>query len=83
VILDEPTAGLAPAVARALFEEHVTALTRANVAVQLVERGLEHSPWLSGLRHGRRTIAYAYPVSVLLSRGDLGELLLGKTAMAA
>lgn len=37
-LLDEPTANLAPAIARALLEEQVTALARSGAAVLIVEQ---------------------------------------------
>jgi ABC-type branched-subunit amino acid transport system ATPase component len=82
IILDEPTANLAPIFARAVLEEQVRSLAAAGSAVVLVEQraseALGVGDWgylmVAGLIH------LAGPARELLEREDIGELFLGRAA---
>jgi ABC-type branched-subunit amino acid transport system ATPase component len=80
VILDEPSAGLAPAVAGELLENQVPALARSGAAVLLVEQraiqALEHSQWAYVMVGGTEELSG--PAAQILARGDVGELFLGR-----
>ena len=55
LILDEPTAGLSPILARSILDDHVTSLARAGVTILLVEqRAPGHADRRLVLRPGRR-----------------------------
>jgi branched-chain amino acid transport system ATP-binding protein len=85
VILDEPTANLAPALARAVLEDQVAALAGAGSAVLLVEQraseALAVGDWGYLLVAGR--VGMSGPASELLARDDIGELFLGRGDLAA
>jgi branched-chain amino acid transport system ATP-binding protein len=85
IILDEPTSNLAPALARAVLEEHFPALVRAGSAVLLVEQraseALAVGDWGYLLVAGQVSISAA--TSELLARQDIGELFLGRGAHLA
>ncbi len=84
LLLDEPTANLAPELAGAVLREHVRRLADAGCAVLLVEqRALE----------ALRVSDYAYvlvagavevqaPAADLIARRDIGEIFLGRTYAA-
>jgi branched-chain amino acid transport system ATP-binding protein len=84
LLLDEPTANLAPELAGAVLREHVRRLADAGCAVLLVEqRALE----------ALRVSDYAYvlvagavevqaPAADLIARRDIGEIFLGRTYSA-
>lgn len=80
VVLDEPSASVAPAVSTTLLAEQVPALAAAGVAVLLIEQravqALECSDWGYVMVAGR--IEISMPASEVLARGDIGELFLGR-----
>ncbi len=82
LILDEPTAGLAPQLAHELLVEHVTRLASGGVAVLLVEQhaqeALAISHWAYVMAAGQVQLAGAAPA--LAGRPDLGEIFLGRAA---
>lgn len=85
IILDEPTANLAPALARDVLEHQVRALAQAGSAVVLVEQraseALAVGDWGYLLVAGRLSVSAA--ASELLAREDIGELFLGRGAHPA
>lgn len=85
LILDEPTAGLSPELARRFLSDHVPSLAAAGSGLLLVEQrayaALEVSDWSYLLVAGRVELDLA--ASELLSRGDVGELFLGATVEPA
>ena len=80
MILDEPTANLAPAIARNVLHGIVTSLAGSGRAVLLVEQrvslGLEVSSWGYVLTDGR--LRLEEPCKTLQARPDLGKLFLGQ-----
>jgi ABC-type branched-subunit amino acid transport system ATPase component len=82
LILDEPTAGLAPQLAHELLTGHVTRLAGGGVAILLVEQhaheALAISDWAYVMAGGRVQVAEA--ASTLGARDDLGDIFLGTTA---
>jgi len=80
IVLDEPSASVAPAMSTTLLSEQVPALAAAGVAVVLVEQravqALECSDWGYVMVAGR--IEISMPASEVLARGDVGELFLGR-----
>jgi ABC-type branched-subunit amino acid transport system ATPase component len=81
IILDEPTANLAPIFARAVLEEQVRSLADAGSAVVLVEQraseALAVGDW--GYLMVAGLISLAGSARGLLEREDIGELFLGRT----
>lgn len=85
IVLDEPTAGLAPKLAQAVLEEQVTTLAGSGAAVVLVEQraseALAAGDWgyvmVAGL------VSVAGPAVDLLARADIGELFLGRSATSS
>jgi branched-chain amino acid transport system ATP-binding protein len=79
MILDEPTANLAPMLADTLLREHVTRLAAAGKAVLLVEQraraALQIAHWTTVLVSGSTRLE-GRP-SDLLRRPDFEELFLG------
>jgi ABC-type branched-subunit amino acid transport system ATPase component len=82
IMLDEPTANLAPALARAVLEDQVRALASAGSAVLLVEQraseALAVGDWGYLLVAGKVSVSGA--AAELLARDDIGELFLGRRA---
>jgi ABC-type branched-subunit amino acid transport system ATPase component len=82
IILDEPTANLAPALARAVLDDQVGALASAGSAVLLVEQraseALAVGDWGYLLVAGQLNVSGA--AAELLARDDIGELFLGRGA---
>lgn len=80
VLLDEPSAGLAPAVSAQLLEDHVPALVSEGTSVVLVEQrakqALRYSDWAYMLAGGR--VITAGPARQLLESDDLVATLLGQ-----
>ncbi len=80
IIFDEPTANLAPILARAVLEDQVRALADAGSAVLLVEQraseALAIGNWAYLFVAGRVSITAS--ASELLAREDIGELFLGR-----
>jgi ABC-type branched-subunit amino acid transport system ATPase component len=84
MVLDEPTAGLAPQLAQELLREHVIGLARTGVAILLVEQhareALAIADWAYVMASGR--IQLSDRASTLLERPDIGDIFLGRTAGA-
>jgi branched-chain amino acid transport system ATP-binding protein len=85
VVLDEPTANLSPIASSAVLAEQVPALAAAGKAVLLVEQraleALNVSDWAYVMVAGSfRAEAAAHD---MLSRGDIGEMFLGRTITGA
>ncbi len=82
LILDEPTAGLAPQLAHELLTEHVTRLAGGGVAILLVEQhaheALAIADWAYVMSSGRVRLAEA--AGTLGHRNDLGDIFLGAAA---
>jgi len=78
LLLDEPTAGLAPQLARDLLAGEIKRLSSSGVAVLLVEQravaALESADWAYVLRNGR--CSHSCAAHELLSGGKMGELFL-------
>jgi branched-chain amino acid transport system ATP-binding protein len=83
LLLDEPSAGLAPQLSREILTERVGQLAEAGVGVLLVEQramaALEVADWSYVLASGRCVLSCA--ASELLTREDLGAVFLGNTRM--
>jgi ABC-type branched-subunit amino acid transport system ATPase component len=81
LILDEPTAGLAPQLAHELLTEHVTRLAGSGVAILLVEQhaheALAISDWAYVMSAGRVQLSEA--AGDVGRRDDLGDIFLGMT----
>jgi ABC-type branched-subunit amino acid transport system ATPase component len=79
LVLDEPTAGLAPQLAHTVLTEHVAALTRADVAVLLVEQrareALAISDWAYLMVSGE--VQLSASGREVLERPDVGAIFLG------
>jgi branched-chain amino acid transport system ATP-binding protein len=82
LILDEPTAGLSPILARSMLDDHITSLARAGVTILLVEQrarqAMQIADWCYVLVAGRVELNDA--PAALLARTDFGELFLGRSA---
>jgi len=82
LVLDEPTAGLAPQLAHELLTRHVTRLAGSGVAVLLVEQhaheALAISDWAYVMAAGR--VRLSDPAAALARRPDLGDIFLGLAA---
>jgi ABC-type branched-subunit amino acid transport system ATPase component len=82
VILDEPTAGLSPILARSILDDQVTSLAQAGVTILLVEQrahqAMQIADWCYVLVSGRVELDDA--PATLLARPDFGELFLGRSA---
>lgn len=80
LVLDEPTAGLAPKIAHAFLTEHVAQLASQDVAILLVEQrareALTISNWAYVMAAG--SVRLHDRASVLLERDDIGQIFLGK-----
>jgi ABC-type branched-subunit amino acid transport system ATPase component len=80
VLLDEPSAGLAPAVGRQVLAERIPALAQAGTGVLLVEQralqALEHSDWTYVMVGGK--VELSGRAGDIHARGDVGELFLGR-----
>jgi ABC-type branched-subunit amino acid transport system ATPase component len=85
IIFDEPTANLAPALARAVLEDQVRRLADAGSAVLLVEQraseALAIGNWAYLLVAGLVSVSGA--AAELLARPDIGELFLGRSVAPA
>ncbi len=82
VVLDEPTAGLAPKVADELLSEQVTALAKRGVSVLMVEQRAREALSISDhafvMASGR--VVLRDRAATILARPDIGEVFLGRTA---
>jgi ABC-type branched-subunit amino acid transport system ATPase component len=80
LVLDEPTAGLAPQLAHELLTRHVTQLAGSGVAVLLVEQhaheALAISDWAYVMAAGQVRLSDA--AAALAERPDLGDIFLGQ-----
>jgi branched-chain amino acid transport system ATP-binding protein len=80
VVLDEPSAGLAPQVAAELLSERIPALSAAGTSVLLVEQraiqALEIADWAYVMMAGR--VAMDGDADRVLARDDVGALFLGR-----
>lgn len=80
VVLDEPTAGLAPAIARSVLQDIVTRLAESGRALLLIEQrvslGLEVASWGYVLTDGRLRLEES--CEQLRARPDLATLFLGQ-----
>lgn len=80
LLLDEPTAGLSPAVRESVLGETIRGIADSGVGVLMVEQqaraALEVSDWALVLINGE--VCVSETASELAGRGDLGELLIGR-----
>jgi ABC-type branched-subunit amino acid transport system ATPase component len=81
LVLDEPTAGLAPKLAQELLSSHVAGLATGGAAVLLVEQhtrdALDIAHWGYVMASGR--VQLAGPAADLRHRNDLGDIFLGQS----
>jgi branched-chain amino acid transport system ATP-binding protein len=84
VILDEPTAGLAPQLADRLLSEYVGGLAGRDVAVLLVEQRAREALAISHFAYvmAAGVVEIAAPAREVLARADLGEVFLGRAGAA-
>lgn len=85
LVLDEPTAGLAPQPADELLSKHIAALTGTGLSVLMVEQRAREAMAIS---HRAYVMAVGRVVltdraDALLARPDLGDVFLGRTAQEA
>ncbi len=82
LVLDEPTSNLSAELARVLLEEHVSRLGHAGAAVLIVEQkalaALAISDWAYVMAGG--TVKVSSAAKELLTRTDIAEVFLGRTA---
>jgi ABC-type branched-subunit amino acid transport system ATPase component len=80
IMLDEPSAGLAPVVAAELLSEKIPALAATGTSVLLVEQravqALEISGWAYVMTSGK--VALEDSAARILAREDVGALFLGR-----
>jgi ABC-type branched-subunit amino acid transport system ATPase component len=85
LVLDEPTAGLAPQLAHELLTRHVTELAGSGVAILLVEQhaheALAISDWAYVMAAGQ--VRLSDSAAALAQRPDLGDIFLGLTVNPA
>jgi branched-chain amino acid transport system ATP-binding protein len=85
LVLDEPTAGLAPQLAQAMLREHVTRLASTGAAVLLVEQrareALAISDWAYLMTSG--AVLMSERAATLAAREDVGEIFLGSGVRAS
>lgn len=81
LVLDEPTAGLAPRPADELLRKHIAGLTTTGVSLLMVEQRAREAMAISHRAYvmaaGR--VVLTDRADALLARPDLGEVFLGKT----
>ncbi len=81
LVLDEPTAGLAPKPAGELLSKHIAELTTTGVSLLMVEQRAREAMSISDRAYvmaaGR--VVLTDRAEVLLARPDLGDVFLGKT----
>ena len=79
VILDEPTADLAPRMAQQVLQDYVTRLAQLGAAVLMVEQrasdALAIADWAYVMRGGE--VAISESAAAMREREDIGHLLLG------
>ena len=80
MILDEPTAGLAPKIADELLSEQVTALAERGVSVLMVEQRAKEAMSISDrayvMASGR--VVLSDRADAILARPDIGDIFLGR-----
>jgi ABC-type branched-subunit amino acid transport system ATPase component len=85
LVLDEPTAGLAPQLAHELLFEHVTRLAGTGIAILLVEQhthdALAVAQWAYVMASGQ--VRLAGPAAGMAQRPDLGDIFLGRATNPA
>jgi branched-chain amino acid transport system ATP-binding protein len=85
LILDEPTAGLAPAAARPLLQDHLVNLAKSGTAILIVEQRasevLQIADWGYVLVSGE--VQATGSGRGLLERSDIAEMFLGLTKISA
>ncbi len=81
LVLDEPTAGLAPRPADELLSKHIAALTTTGVSLLMVEQRAREAMTISHRAYvmaaGR--VVLTDRAEALLARPDLGDVFLGRT----
>jgi ABC-type branched-subunit amino acid transport system ATPase component len=81
LVLDEPTAGLAPRPADELLSKHIAALTTTGVSLLIVEQRAREAMSISHRAYvmaaGR--VVLTDRAETLLARPDLGDVFLGRT----
>jgi ABC-type branched-subunit amino acid transport system ATPase component len=82
VILDEPTAGLAPQLADRLLGDYVGGLASGGIAVLLVEQRAREALAISSFAYvmAAGAIEIAAPAAEILARPDLSDVFLGRAA---
>lgn len=84
IVLDEPTAGLAPDLAAKLLQDDIKGLASTGVGVLLVEQraaaALDISDYAYVLVAGQRVLEG--PPAELLARDDFGQIFLGQRVVA-
>jgi ABC transporter len=80
IIFDEPTANLAPVLARGVLEDQVRALADTGAAVLLVEQRASEALGIGnwGYLLVAGLVSVSGPAADLLAREDIGELFLGR-----
>jgi ABC-type branched-subunit amino acid transport system ATPase component len=81
LVLDEPTAGLAPQPAATLLNEYIAALAVTGVSLLMVEQRAREAMSISDRAYvmaGGRVVLNDR-ADVLLARDDIGEVFLGRT----
>jgi ABC-type branched-subunit amino acid transport system ATPase component len=82
MVLDEPTAGLAPKIADQLLSEQVTSLAQHGVSVLMVEQRAREAMTISDrayvMASGR--VVMSDRAETILARPDIGDVFLGRTA---
>jgi branched-chain amino acid transport system ATP-binding protein len=85
LVLDEPTAGLAPKPADELLSQHIAALAGTGVSLLMVEQRAREAMSISDRAYvmaaGR--VVLTDRASALLARPDLADVFLGRTAQQA
>jgi ABC-type branched-subunit amino acid transport system ATPase component len=82
LVLDEPTAGLAPQIAHQLLHEQVSRLASTGVAILLVEQHARDALAISDRAYvlAAGQVALSDSAANLLERPDIHEIFLGRTA---
>jgi branched-chain amino acid transport system ATP-binding protein len=82
LVLDEPTAGLAPQPADELLTQHIAALTGTGVSLLIVEQRAREAMTISDRAYvmaaGR--VVLSDRADVLLARPDIGDVFLGRSS---
>jgi ABC-type branched-subunit amino acid transport system ATPase component len=80
VILDEPTAGLAPKVASQLLEDYVVGLRARRIAVLVVEQRAREALAIADFAYVMASgeVKMATQASRILERPDIGEVFMGR-----